>query len=261
MFRAFLLGASFATVPRMSERPRRPSISLTPVVRGSLTDRVIDQLRERIADGIWKLDQRLPVEAELARELGVGRSTIREAVRVLVHAGLLEARQGDGTYVRSRREIDVALRRRVLGANLLDAFEVRRGLEVEVARLAAQRRSDAEVVTLRALARRRAEVYHSSWGEYRGADVAMREQLLVMTGNALLADLYRGFVDPLRAAMTAGVDESELTRDDPDRPETPELVDAIAHRDPDAAAAAAGRHMDNAMRVLRMLLQVVIVAR
>lgn len=246
----------------MSERPRDdPRISLTPVVRGGLTDRVIDQLRERIARGTWQLHQRIPVEAALARELGVGRSTIREGVRVLVHAGLLEVRQGDGTYVRSRREIDAALRRRVIGANLLDTFEVRRALEIEIARLAAQRRSDPDIATLHALAQRRTEVYERSWSEYRDADAAMREHLVGMTGNALLADLYRGLITPLRAAMASNIDESELMRDDPDRPETPELIRAIENRDPVAAAAAAERHMTNVLRMLRFLEQVVYIGQ
>lgn len=248
----------------MSERgsrPPPPRAPLIPVVRAGLTDRVIDQLRRRIADGTWALHQRLPVESALARELGVGRSTIREAVRVLVHAGMLEVRQGDGTFVRSRREIDAALRRRVLGANLIEAFEVRRALEIEIARLAAQRRSDADVVRLRELAAHREHVYASNGAGYRRADDAVRAHVLEMAGNALLADLYRGFVDPLRAAVDTNFDDSELTRDDPDRPEMPELVRAIEDRDPDAAAAAAARHMDNALRVLRLLLQVVVVRR
>lgn len=82
-----------------------------------------------------------------------------------------------------------------------------------------------------------------------------------MAGNALLADLYRGLVDPLRAAMDTNFDDSDLTRDDPDRPELPDLVRAIENRDPEAAAATAERHIDNAMRVLRFLLQVVVVHR
>lgn len=253
-----------ATVADMSERSRggaRPRVSLTPVLRGGLTDRVIDQLRRRIAEGTWPLHHRLPVESALAKDLGVGRSTIREAVRVLVHAGLLEVRQGDGTFVRARREIDAALRRRVLSANLLEAFEVRRGLETEVARLAAQRRSDADLVVLRGLAQRREQAYRGEGEDYRSADVALREHLLEMTGNALLADFYRGFVDPLRAAMAADFDEPELTRDDPDRSEMRDLVAAIENRDPEAAAAAAQRHMDSAIRVLGLLLQVVVVGR
>ncbi len=251
----------------MSERPQpedrpQPRVSLTPVARGGLTDRVIEQLRDRIADGTWPLHHRLPVESTLAKDLGVGRSTVREAVRVLVHAGLLEVRQGAGTYVRARREIDAALQRRVMGAHLLEAYEVRLGLEIEAARLAAQHRSDTDLVRLHELLKRRNAAYTTSSKEYRKADSALHEQIVNATGNSLLADLYQGFLKPLRAAVVASnLDDSELTRDDPDRPEMQDVVRAIVNGDPDAAAEAAGRHMDNVMSVLRFLLQVVIVRR
>lgn len=112
------------------------------------------------------------------------------------------------------------------------------------------------MVRLRELAAHRDDVYGTNGAGYRRADHAVRAHILEMAGNALLADLYRGFVDPLRAAVETNFDDSEVTRDDPDRPEMPDLVRAIEDRDPDAAAA---RHMDNALRVLRLLLQVVVV--
>jgi GntR family transcriptional repressor for pyruvate dehydrogenase complex len=76
----------------------------------------------------------LPGEAELARRLGVGRSTVREAIRALAYAGLLETRQGSGTFVRSVTPVDgwqAVLRR----AAMLEVFEVRQALEVQAARL------------------------------------------------------------------------------------------------------------------------------
>jgi DNA-binding FadR family transcriptional regulator len=231
---------------------------LTPVVRGGLTDRVIEQLRERIADGTWTLHQRLPTESALATELGVGRSTIREAVRVLVHTGLLEVRQGNGTFVRSRRDIDAALHKRVLSADPLDAFEVRRGLEIEVARLAAQHRSEADLACLRDLAKQREEAYDTNWAAYPKADVALREQILETTRNPLLADLYRATVNALHTAIAQYFDDAELAHDHPDQPETPELLQAIEDRDPEAAAAVAQRHMNNTLRVLQLVLQAVV---
>ena len=247
----------------MDERRGQPEsrAPLTPVARGGLTDRVLEQLRQRIADGVWPLDERLPVETALARELGVGRSTVREAIRVLVHAGLLESRQGDGTYVRSRHEIDAALRRRVLRADVLNAYEVRRGLEVEAARLAAQHRSAADLARLQELADLRTRATSSGPESFRKADAALREHVLDCTGNALLRDLYRGLVDPLRTSGAALFDEAELGRDDPAHPETPDLVRAIAEQDPRAAAEAAERRMNAMLRVLTVLLQAAPVRR
>jgi DNA-binding FadR family transcriptional regulator len=246
--------------PSPEERSKRRS-PLTPVARGGLSDRVIDQLREHIADGTWPLDHRLPGEAAMASDLGVGRSTIREAVRVLVHAGLLEVRQGDGTYVRSKREIDAALQRRLTEAHLLEAYEVRGALEVAAARLAAQRRTDADVLALRALLKHRDAAYTTSSQAYRKADIALHEQIVDATGNTLLADLYRSFLRQPRAGAASDFDDIALTLDCPDSPEMRDLVRAIEDEDPVAAAATAERRMDNSMRILRFWLQVVVVRR
>lgn len=246
--------------PARGERPQRRA-SLTPVARGGLTSRVIEQLRSRIADGIWPLHHRLPAEAALAGDLGVGRSTVREAVRVLVHAGLLEVRQGDGTYVRSNREIDVALQRKVAEAHLLEAYEVRRAFEVEAARLAALRRSDPDVVRLRELLERRDAAYRAGGHEYRKADVDLFEHIVDITGNGLLADLYKGFMTPLRAEVAEIFGESELMLEDSDRADLHDLVRAVERADPHAAADAAGRRVDDVVLVLRLMLQTTLISR
>ncbi len=247
--------------PSPEERSQRQA-SLTPVARGGLSDRVIHQLREHIAAGTWPLDHRLPAESALAKDLGVGRSTIREAVRVLAHIGLLEVRQGDGTYVRSQREIDAALQRRLMEAHLLEAYEVRRALEVEAARLAAQRRTNSDVVCLRELLERRKAAYTTSSQAYRKADIALHEQVVAATGNALLADLHRGLLQQSLAHAASNLDDIALiTLEGPDSPEMRDLVHAIEIKDPEAAAAAAERRSDNVMRVLRFWLQVLVIQR
>jgi 2-methylisocitrate lyase-like PEP mutase family enzyme len=69
--------------------------------RASLVDQVIDQLKDQITSGAWVVGDKIPPEPVLSDGIGVGRNTVREAVRALTHAGLLECRQGDGTYVRA----------------------------------------------------------------------------------------------------------------------------------------------------------------
>jgi GntR family transcriptional regulator, transcriptional repressor for pyruvate dehydrogenase complex len=78
------------------------NIAFKNVQQRKLGDQVIQQLQEKISLGELKPGDKIPTEAELMSMFGVGRSTIREAVRVLVNAGLLEVRQGDGTYVLDR---------------------------------------------------------------------------------------------------------------------------------------------------------------
>jgi DNA-binding transcriptional MocR family regulator len=58
-------------------------------------------LRQRITQGAWAIGERLPTEPELSAELGISRNTVREAMRVLAFSGLIEIRQGDGSYLRS----------------------------------------------------------------------------------------------------------------------------------------------------------------
>lgn len=68
-----------------------------------LTEAAIEQVRQLIATGQLKPGQRLPPEAELAELLGTGKSTVREAVRALATARVLDVKRGDGTFVTSLR--------------------------------------------------------------------------------------------------------------------------------------------------------------
>lgn len=106
--------------------------------RRSLVDVAIEQLRAQLAAGSWAVGERIPTEHELAERLRVGRNTVREAVRVLVHAGMLVTRQGEGTFVRSTSD-PAAVLRGVQRSGVRDVLEVRAALEAEAARLAAVR--------------------------------------------------------------------------------------------------------------------------
>jgi len=77
---------------------------LTAANRRSLVDNTIDSIRAAILAGTWPIGARVPTETELASLLAVSRNTVREAVSALAHSGLLEVRQGDGTYVRSQTD-------------------------------------------------------------------------------------------------------------------------------------------------------------
>ncbi len=96
--------------------------------RRSLVDLAVSAMRERLERGEWRVGERIPIEPELAAELGVSRNTVREAVRVLAFSGVLEVRQGDGTYVRSAVDAsDVA--HGLSRASLREHLEVRAMLE------------------------------------------------------------------------------------------------------------------------------------
>src|SRR5699024_6148394 len=95
---------------------------LKRIQKGSLVETAIESLRHAIENQQWRVGDRLPVESELSDALGVSRNTVREAVRVLAHAGMLETRQGDGTYVRATRDAGETLRR-IARTQLKDQLE------------------------------------------------------------------------------------------------------------------------------------------
>src|SRR6478672_11435356 len=66
-----------------------------------VTEEAIKQIRELVGSGVWGPGTRLPREADLAAQLGLSRNSLREAVRALALARVLDVRQGDGTFVAS----------------------------------------------------------------------------------------------------------------------------------------------------------------
>ncbi|NKZ03083.1 FadR/GntR family transcriptional regulator [Actinomadura latina] len=179
-------------------------MTLRTARRSSLVDQVIGQLRDEIVGGGWAVGAKIPPEPVLAETLGVGRNTVREAVRALTHAGLLESLQGDGTYVRATSELSGAVRRRLETAELVEILEVRRGLEVEAARLAATRRTEADIAAIAvALARRDAAWAAGEHVAFVEADLAFHTAVVEATHNRVLTDLYRDFSAALRASIGA----------------------------------------------------------
>jgi len=227
------------------------------VQRHQLVEQVIQKLRRRIALGEFAIGAKLPSESELMAQFAVGRSTVREAVRALVHGGMLDVRQGDGTYVRGLSQ-DTALLldrlRRARAGEVYEVYEVRRALELEIARLAAIRRDDADLATMwRLLARRHACLAAGDEEEYLDADVEFHVAVAAATKNAVLTDLYRAFATALRDALGALID-LQVT----DRVETASLhdllADAIARRDTDAAVDITLQHLDGTAARLRQTL-------
>src|SRR5687767_4457759 len=118
-----------------------------------LTEAAIQQVRQLIVTGQLVPGQRLPPEPELAESLGTSRGTVREAVRALVTARVLDVRRGDGTYVTSLRpELLLAgigaAADLLQGGFTLELLEVRRILEPAATRIAATRISDTTLAEL-----------------------------------------------------------------------------------------------------------------
>lgn len=220
------------------------------IQRRSLVDTVVDELRREIAAGSWSLGDRIPSEAELTTTLGVSRPSVREAVRSLVQLGLLETRQGDGTYLVATDPTEVALRRAIRAADSREVIRVRRALDALAAFEAAQHRSDADLTALAEhLRARSAAIAAADTAAFAEADVAYHLGVAVASGNRLLSSIYASFDGSLRESVA---DASCLAqRGDPDRADQHDaLYRAIADGDAQAAQAAALGVLEQQERLL-----------
>jgi GntR family transcriptional repressor for pyruvate dehydrogenase complex len=160
-----------------------------------LTEAAIDRLRERIASGALRPGDRLPSEAQLAQQLGASRSTVREAVRALSTARVLEVRRGDGTFVTSLRPellLDgIAFAVDVLRPDYwLELIQVRRILEGAATALAATRLEAATIDVLRfCLDGMRDAGSHEG---LVGFDAQFHATIASASGNATLASMLGG---------------------------------------------------------------------
>ncbi|MEV4512337.1 FCD domain-containing protein [Dactylosporangium sp. NPDC049525] len=214
-----------------------------------LATQVAAQFRALIAAGDWPVGTRIPPEHRLTEELGVSRNTVREALSALVHLGLLEARPGDGTYVRADSELQVSLSRRVAAADPDDAFEVRALLEHRGSRRAATHATAEDVARLRELLEQRdAARAADDLRAFVEADFAFHRAVVIAGGNPLLAELYQhlGPVITQTITDTAALHEDRAVHDLHHR-----LVDAIAAGDPAAAEACSVALVDEGRDILR----------
>lgn len=126
--------------------------TLRPIKRVKLSESIVDMLIEKIKDGSFSPGTKLPPERDLMHQLGVGRSTLREAIQALALMGILEIRAGEGTYIRNIKRDDI------IGPHILaplvdeksigDFFEARLLVEPQIASLAAVRRDDSDVLKI-----------------------------------------------------------------------------------------------------------------
>ncbi|RLV08127.1 GntR family transcriptional regulator [Streptomyces griseocarneus] len=213
---------------------------LTSPRRSPLVDQVIAQLRNQITSGEWPVGSRIPTEPALVEQLGVARNTVREAVRALAHNGLLDIRQGSGTYVVATSELAGVMNRRFAQADPLHVAELRAALEMQAARLAAQRRTEHDLAQLTLLLERREEAWASGDAErFVEADATLHTAVVAAAHNEVLAEVYADLGGVLRQFLRADVG-TEL------RPEGladhGRLVAAIRDGDERTAEEEAGRY-------------------
>lgn len=208
--------------PRHCERPASPR-------RTSLAHKVREQMETLIRNGHWQVGERIPAEPELIRQFGVSHNTLREAVQGLIHAGMLLARPGDGTYVIAADRLDAALDHRLRQADLSRILEARLAIEKAIVALAAQSRTEEDLTAIgQALQRCK-----NREGDGIQADMAFHATIAAATRNPILCQIYRVIAAYLSQHFTAALTERQY------EPEAlalhDDLLHALRHQDSDAA--------------------------
>ncbi|GAA0421969.1 GntR family transcriptional regulator [Acrocarpospora corrugata] len=212
-----------------------------PVQRHPLAAQTADVLLERVRSGEWPLGHRLPGETTLAALLGVGRSTLREAIRELAGKGVLDSRQGAGVFVTALdvgEDWNAILRR----ASVISVLEARIAIEAEAAALAAERRTPADLRAIRRALAGRAETGRDV-EEHVDADMAFHRAVIVAAHNEVLTEMFDGFVPRVRRAMIDMLKIRPLALPEADHSAHEDLVTAIADRDPRAAGESSRSHL------------------
>lgn len=220
----------------------------------SVTDAAIDKIRGLIIDGVLGPGDRLLPEHELASMLGISRSSLREAVKALSQARVLDVRRGDGTYVTSLRPellmsglafaVDL-----VQDQTLHEVFEVRRLLEPAATALAATRITDGQIAELRTSLEQMRSTDDPE--EMVRRDGEFHAKVVAASGNATLCSIIEVIsARALRAriwrASMSGVKTMTLSQHTA-------IVDALEQRDAGLASSAAVLHLSASQKWLRDL--------
>jgi len=221
-----------------------------------LTEAAIEQVRMLITSGQLVPGQRLPPEAELAESLGTGRSTVREAVRALVAARVLDVRRGDGTFVTSLRP-ELLLAGIGAAADLLqegftlELVQVRRILEPAATAMAATRITDATLDQLDACLHQMSIA--PSHEELVQFDEEFHQLVATASGNATLASMLNGVSSrTTRGRAWRGVIEAGATQRTIS--EHAAILAALRARDPNLSEAAALLHVSTTETWFRTVL-------
>lgn len=160
------------------------------VKRYPLSKQVSDKLEQMIEEGEYKVGEKIPTEVELMDLFQVSRNTIREAIRSLTSAGVLEVKQGDGTYVKSSNRFDANMSMKYAKESLEDIKEARNALEITIAHLAAARRTDEDMEEITEKFKKR-QIIKDTIRENTMADMEFHMAIAKACHNKIIFDLYQ----------------------------------------------------------------------
>ena len=217
----------------------------------SLTDKLVRALEAEITKGGLQPGDRLPTGQELARRFGVSLTVVREAIASLKNEGLVETKHGSGAFISLTSNLRPfridASTQAIHSIGPAQIFELRTGVEVQAAKLAAMRGTKAQFTAIRvAFDAMAAELKKGNDGV--AADILFHRRIAEAAGNTLFVsflDFLGGHIrDTIKNSRSDGVWRDHQTEV---MGEHRALLSAIVARDPEAASLAANTHMQNCL--------------
>lgn len=224
-------------------------VRMERIERQAVGQQVVARILELIRTGSLRAGDRLPPERELIEIFGISRPSLREALRALSTLGVVKAQHGGGAYVSDLdartllAPLDFYLS--LTKANLAEAFDSRRVIEIEIVRRAAVKASRAEIRQLGEIIKAHATVHDDPVG-FRILDSRFHETISEIAGNAVLQRIAYGLYN-------LGLDFQNFDRRARSEPgliaqsssDHAEIASAISAHDPDRAAGAMAQHIRN----------------
>jgi GntR family transcriptional repressor for pyruvate dehydrogenase complex len=217
---------------------------IEPVRRSRIYEHIVEQIRALIREGRWAPGDQIPPERELAERFRVSRTSVREALRALEMQGIIDSRQGGGTFVRTAdtEALVPPLAAAILRGRreLAEVLEVRELIEPGIARRAAERATDEHVSELELLLDKQRECIEAG-RPFVDEDTAFHYTLARAADNHILLRLHNVILDLLRESRQSYLHV-------PDRPQTSlrgheAILQAVQAHDAEAAYAASLEHI------------------
>ena len=215
-----------------------PSMSgLKTIEKASVKDQTLEQLKNYILSGAVPLGERLPSERALADALGVGRYSVREALKVLEAVGLVESRVGEGTFLTTNTGASfgriLGLSLATWGGTIIELLDARMMIEVEAARAAAERAQPKQVRLIESeLNAMHANMHRVR--QYLKADMNFHRRIGEASQNVIISQFVSNLIDLLEEVLNETHSDS-LPAQAEGGGTHQAIFDAIARGDADAA--------------------------
>ena len=182
------------------------------VKRYPLSKQVSDKLEKMIENGDYAVGERIPTEVELMNMFDVSRNTIREAIQSLTSAGVLEVKQGDGTYVRSSNRFNANMSMKCSQVSKDDIKEARNSIEVAIVNLASRRRTEEDMERISAAYHHRQNLKDDD-KENTKADIDFHMAIAQACHNKILIDLYQSISAYMESQIAQRTVETSMDSD------------------------------------------------